>query len=283
MKQFKALMIKEWTTHRGTLLVPVWVTLALYGVSILGLVISLIKTGALTFSTAGMNQLPSAQLDLIAWYSVAGMVSLLGVLTVFLAMGISDGMLNGDRRKRCEIFHLSQPVSLLKIMAAKFAALFSGSMLVLLALVLFNSMVISAFMSHYMGSSFWVGIGGGLVAFLGGICSYLFAVSLVWFFSCVFRHKPILMALLIISGIEVSIHLLNYLVGWSIPSLWQYLAKLMNLTVRAAQVGGTKIQSVNLVTKGLDGIFNQDNLIRLVLTAVFLSGGYLFYKRREVV
>ena len=58
MKQFKALIRKEWQTHRSTILIPLWFTGAVYVIGILGLMINFIREGRLTIVTGGMKWVP---------------------------------------------------------------------------------------------------------------------------------------------------------------------------------------------------------------------------------
>lgn len=285
MKQFKALLKKEWHTHKGSFLAPVWVTLAIYGVFLIGLLISYAKGNFanISLNPAGIPAMSADQTNVLGWMAVAGTAILLGFITTMIGFGLTDGLINGDRRKRCEIFHLSQPVPLVKMLAAKHAALMLGALGMVFALTLVNSAVLAVAMKSIVGCDFWFCFSGGLFGFVSVVFSYLFATSLMWLFASLFRNKLFLILVLTISGIEASIHLLNYLVGWSIPSLWSYVLRMLNFTIRSAEVSGTKITSALLLQNSWGGLLSVDNIMRVVYSAIFLISGYFIQKHREVL
>ncbi|MDZ4182350.1 MAG: hypothetical protein U1B83_05675 [Candidatus Cloacimonadaceae bacterium] len=282
MKQFKALMIKEWRTQRNTFMASIWFTSVMYGMVLIALVISLFKSGVIHTANLEIASLGMAERNMISFYANAGVAALLGFVATLQGVTVADVIINGDYRKRCGIFHLSQPVSLLKIMSAKYASLIGFCLAILIGLNLFNSVVISSVMSIKLGSGFFIGMLGALVATIQTVFSFVFSVSLVWLFATAFKKNPLLMGLLIVGGIEASIHVLNYFAGLNIPSLWMYIMRLAELSVKFDASSSDPSRLSDLPAYGKLNIFNWYNLQRVVYAVIFFFAGYHLFRRREI-
>ncbi|HNX37996.1 MAG TPA: hypothetical protein PL124_06325 [Candidatus Cloacimonadota bacterium] len=285
MKQIKSLFIKEWQTHRMSFLMPLWFTLGVYVIGLLGWILSLIKGSGMSFQTEFIGVKP-AMADIILWGSTTGTTIMLGIVAMITAITLADSTINGGFKRKCEILHLSQPVSLVKIVGTKYLFGIFGSILILGVLSLVNSVVISLFTGYFTSSHIYYGMVGWLQGLISISFSILFLGSLWWFFAGLFRRKSFFMGMLVILGIQAAISILNYTAGLHIPSLTGYLAKLSMISINFSP-GHSSLPGLASVDKYIGmqwaEIWDWDSLLKVIYSAVFCVGGFLLYRRREVV
>lgn len=130
MKQFKTLLIKELRTHKNNLLIPVWATASAYLLILIALIIGYFKFGAEVIQLDIPAAASSNDIAIMYWAANMVIASLIGFASFIGGLGMADNMLNDDYKKKCEIFHLSQPVSLIKILGSKLTILVESQMLV---------------------------------------------------------------------------------------------------------------------------------------------------------
>lgn len=285
MNQFKALLRKEWQTHWKNFLVPVWFCLGVYLIAFLGWILSLVKGGDMSFIQAGSG-LTADMANSALWIGVTTTTALLGFVGIINSISLADNLINGGYKRKCEILHLSQPVSLLKILGTKYVFMTLGSILLLAALNLLNSLGLSLLAGYYTPAQFSFGFIAWLQISLELSLSLLFASSLYWFFAGVFTRSSFFMGALVIAAIQATTSILNYMAGLKIPSLAMYLAKLSTVTLN---VGGEPSHSANLVMtvnhaieSRWDMIWNLDSLMKVLLSAIFFILAYFLIKRREL-
>lgn len=283
MKQFKALVRKEWQTHRGTLLIPLWFTGAVYVIGILGLMINFIREGRLTIVTGGMKV--SAMEASVGLYGVSfAMLMMLGMVSIITAIILADGMINGAFKRKCEILHLSQPVSMLKVLGAKYALLVLGTFALSAALSLVNSFVLSGLLNIWMPVHTYYAMVAWAQGSVGMLLSLLVVASYYWLSAALFKRKSFFMGTLVILGIEIAIAVLNYTGKLGIPSLMDYIAKLIGIQVHIEPHGmnALGLNLDDLIALQWKSVISWLTLQKLVLSAVFVAGGYWFYSRREL-
>lgn len=283
MKQFKAMMIKEWNTHRKTLLVPVWFTLTIYAVILIGLLINLIRGGSFIVS-GDIRGVSVTEMEMINWAVSYGMAIVLGYISIFSGWALADSLLNEDYRKRCEILHLSQPVSLLKILGTKLTLLLGMAMVILFVLVIFNTSVLSILGANMFHVSIITTFTGAIQGFISIMITYFFAVALIWLASSVFKNKSGLYLMLLAFVIELSIQILNRVYGFAIPSLWVYVSRLLFVSFNVqSQPGQLELMMVeDLIAKAWSAIFDTDSMMKLIYGIVFFCSSYFLYRRREI-
>jgi hypothetical protein len=108
MKQFKALLRKEWQTHRFTFLIPSYVVTAFFVFSGLISIYGAIRYGMPDFISIGDTS--RIDPDLVIRGMLYSMSVVLGWFCILSSMQSNENMLNGDYVKNCEIMHNSQPV-----------------------------------------------------------------------------------------------------------------------------------------------------------------------------
>ncbi len=283
MKQCKALFKKEWNTHKASFLIPLWVTGGVYVTALLGWLIKLIKGDGMA-AIVTMQEAAAGSHDLIFYQIGASVTVMLGIVAVITSASLADSVINGGFKRRCEILHFSQPVSFVKIAGVKYFMISLATIMLFGILSLVNAALASLIGQNFLAGDFQYGLMGWLQSFLAVSFTILFAGSLAWFFAGLFKHKSLLMGLLVILGIQVIISILNYIVGWTIPSLTEYLAKLISLQVSIESNGpALQISSLkNVIASGWAAIFSWNSAVKMGLSAVFAVAGAWFYQRREL-
>ena len=281
MKQFKALLIKEWQTHWATLIAPAWFVCGVYAIGILGLILNLLKG---TGSVQVWGSIPLGMENYILWSSSAGLTMLLGSVGIISAIILADSMLNGGYKRHCEILHLSQPVSLIKIVGAKYLMLTLGMIIQIAAITFVNVLVLSLLMGYNSGASMYVGLSGWIQGFIEIALSLLFTSSLYWFFAGLFKRKSFFMGTLTILAIQVAISILNWTAGFQIPSFLGYIGRLAAVNISFDPSSAT-VNSAN-ITALIDSHWQQfmvwDTVMKLVYSIIFYFGGFFLYKHREL-
>lgn len=283
MKQFKALLLKEWRTHWTSILTPAWFTGGVYAIALLGLILGLIKGNGINFNSMS-GDFPAGMASFMLWTSTAGATMLLGSIGIISAIALADSMLNGGFKRRCEILHLSQPVKISKIVMAKYTIIIGGTIIMLAVLSLLNSLVISAAFAYFAKTHLYFGLCGWLQGSIEISLSLIFVASMYWFFAGLFKRKSFFMGTLTILAIQATISILNYTAGLHIPSLLQYIGRLasVNLSVNAQQVAQELTNATALIDSKWQQMLSWDTVLKIIYAVIFYFGGFLLYKRREL-
>lgn len=283
MKQCKALFKKEWDTHKTAFLIPLWVTGGVYVTVLLGWLIKLIKGDGMA-AIVTMQEAAAGSHDLIFYQIGASVTVMLGIVAIITSVSLAESLINGGFKRRCEILHFSQPVSFVKIAGVKFLMISLATILLFGLLSFVNAALASLIGQKFLAGDFQSGLMGWLQSFIAVSFTILFAGSLAWFFAGLFKRKSLLMGLLVILGIQVIISILNYIVGWTIPSLTEYLAKLISLEVSLeSNMPMQQIPSIKgIVASGWNSIFSWTSAVKIGLSAVFAVAGAWLYQRREL-
>jgi len=284
MKQCKALIRKEWQTHKGSILIPLWFTGAIYVMGLLGLIINYIREGRITIVTGGMKV--SAMEASAGLYGVThALMAMLGMVSIITAVILADGMINGAFKRKCEILHLSQPVTMLKVLGSKYALLILGSVILMMGLSLINSLVLVGLANFWMPVNTYYAMVAWLQGSIGITLSLLVVASYYWLSAAVFKRKSFFMGTLVILGIEVAIAILNYTARLGIPSLMEYIGSLVTIQVYPGPQTGNPFGPLlldSIITRQWQSFVSWQTLLKLVYSAVFFLGGYWFYNRREL-
>jgi len=159
-----------------------------------------------------------------------------------------------------------------------------GLILLLGAVSLLNSLIISASASYFSGARFSLGLQGWLQSWIELSVTLVLLSSLFWFFAGLFRRKSFFKGLLVIFGIQIAIEILNWTAGLEIPSLLRYLLDLIAVQVSRdatpALVDSSTLTAV--VSARWQHIFTWQILLKLLYSAIFGLGGSWLYRRREV-
>lgn len=283
MKQLKALAIKEWRTNRSTLLIPLWFTLGAYAIGLLGLIIGLVK-GQYSQMLISVQNVPSGMGNFLVYSSVYGVMVMLGSVAIISAITLSDSMINGGFKRKCEILHLSQPVSLIKIISVKYAMLTFGTILLFAGLGLVNSLVISFVQAYYTSAHIYFGLIAWFQATIEISLSLIFLASIYWFFAGVYKRKSFFFGTLTILGIQAAISIWNYTAGLHIPSLLGYIVRLgsIQFNVQPSHLNGGINRVLMLCEGKWQHLLSWDSVLKLLYSSVLFVAGYFLYKRKEL-
>ncbi|MCB5262020.1 MAG: hypothetical protein LHW64_01695 [Candidatus Cloacimonetes bacterium] len=274
MKQFKALLIKEWHTHKFVFLVPSLVL----GVSFLLLslisIYARIRYGILPEINAGAAGEISLIVVLRNLHYLVSVIA--GGFCVFVSVQLTEHLLNQDYIKKCEIMHHSQPVSLIKILAAKYVFSVPLMLVQFLVLAIASSLILST-VAAFIGYNTW---GLGLAAVLSPslliFISMMTFSSVMWLFSCTFRKQAALKLILSLLIIDL---LRLWLSHWGAVDLFSpmaYYQAALILPFSILSIQGAEFSFI------LESVFSQQNLIRLGVSVLMYIAGYFLYKRREL-
>jgi hypothetical protein len=283
MKQLKALAIKEWRTNRSTLLIPLWFTLGAYAIGLLGLIIGLVK-GQYSQMLISVQNVPSGMGNFLVYSSVYGVMVMLGSVAIISAITLSDSMINGGFKRKCEILHLSQPVSLIKIISVKYAMLTFGTILLFAGLGLVNSLVISFVQAYYTSAHIYFGLIAWFQATIEISLSLIFLASIYWFFAGVYKRKSFFFGTLTILGIQAAISIWTYTAGLHIPSLLGYIVRLgsIQFNVQPSHLNGGINRVLMLCEGKWQHLLSWDSVLKLLYSSVLFVAGYFLYKRKEL-
>lgn len=281
MKQFKTLLIKEYRTHRIVFLIPAIFLAATYLFLLVSFIIGWIKMGDIS-STIRVSNANPAEITAVIWGANFICAMILGWAAIIAGAGLVDHLLNHDFAKKCEIFHLSQPVSLKSIMGAKASLLLGGELVLTAILVLINGLILGIIFSLLGFSNPFGGFMAGVQGFLAVCITYIALISVLWLFACLFRKNSGLFIVITISGINIALQILKYFTGWDIYSPMDYIVSSISKPVGLQFASFSQGMVPALTRQAWYGIFSLDSLLRLLASAVMIIMGFIAYHRREV-
>lgn len=286
MKQIKTLIKKEWWTHWTTLLIPTWFSLGVVVISLIGYFWALSKGSIVN----PIMQAPRVGIEfdkLVLWGMGIGGSTILAFIAMISGISLGDAMLNGGNKRRCDIFHLSQPVSLARIVGVKYAMITLGLYLQAALISLIGISVVGPYVASLLRISPAIAYTGVLQGLAAMFLPFLFVNTFFWMFSAIFRHAAFIKAVLSVTGIEIARGILMRLSGVHFPSLADYLAKLSSIGVNTnqhltqqtlASMGG-----VDAVTRYFwSNAFDAYTIQRIGFSILFFIVGYLVFRRREI-
>ncbi len=284
MNKFKALLTKDFQIHKKSFMIPIWVTAAIYFLTLIAGIVAYFKTGI----DINLGDLEFTDVDApvkgITYLTNLFMMSFPSFLCAITAIMLAQSALNEDIKRNFELFHRSQPVSIWARSGSKFIITIGGTWVVLGLIAIFNALIsgiILGYLHFFSFSGFLHGFLQGMIAYmkislvLGGIC---------FFASAIFKDKALLYTLLVLVGVQVLFGVINLLYGIHLPLPFNYLAELMETNVRHYE--GTEFlqQDVSeLISIGWrEVLFNWKTLLQIAFSGVMFVGGTFIYKGKEV-
>lgn len=277
MKQFSALVRKEWQTHKNSFLVPLY---SISGIMLLFGIISAygyIRYGGARFSFQGFPDIEREYMEAIVWNVSVAISGVIGIFCLATINHVNESMLNHDHQKKCEILHSSQPCSAGKIVAAKWSFSFIGMMLQHTVISLFCALLLGGFFA-LMGQHFWLSSIYAALSILPMLLYATFVVnSIIWLFSCIFRRKSSVYSWIFIVGGHI-LHLIikNTWPQLKIPSpllfIFECIARVFKYKSSAGFSWFGNTQSI--------GSWNM--VMQLAVASGLYLLGYYIYKNREI-
>ena len=281
MHKFKALIKKDLQISKKTLMIPLWITAGFY---LLILLISAVAyfTGDLNIDLGNIQGTPpSEMINYIANLAIMGLPGLISLIFIII---LTQGALNENIRNNSELFHRSQPVSIWYQSASRYIVGIAGNWLALLAIALFNFIVIAIILAITDKFIFGIAISGMAQSVISFMKTGLIIGSITFFFSAVFKDKAFLQGLAIIVGVQFLFIILNALMQWHLPLPLSYIMKLVNAstpTTIEPEVFGENVSFyVNEIWKRV--LINWNTLLQVAVSGVLFVGATLIYKSREI-
>ena len=279
MQQIKTLLIKEYRTHKHVFLIPAYFLAGTYAFILIAVLIGWAKMGSIS---TGINLQAVDPHSIATGIWEANFISsmILVWAAIIAGAGLVDNLLNQDYAKKCEIFHLSQPVSLIKIASVKVLFLYGCELAFTLGLVLINSIVIGLLLTFLGFPGPFSGTFAAVQGFIAASITYVALVSIKWFFGCLGKTKSGLIMVMTILGIIIALEILGHFTQMDFYGPLDYI---MGSIVKPTGlfVGGLG-NPPELKVQAWSAIFSLGTLFRFLVSAVLITLGYFLYQRREV-
>ena len=281
MNKFKTLVRKDWIISKKTLLMPFWITAGFYLLIILGIVIAYYKGDVQSNLFDFPVDTPINAISYIANLSVVGFPGLMSIIFIILLM---QGALNEDIRRKCGLFHRSQPVSIWLRTGSKFYVGLIGNWIVLFLIALFTFIVVNIILTTIHQFDVTTAISGMLQAFIAFVKTGLIVGSLTFFCSAIFKDKAFLKGLSILVAVQILFLIFNQMFGWDLPLPISYLIKLMTFDAgQKVLVGIDDFEALNLIKNAWNSIlFNWKTLYQILFSGALFAGATLIYKNKEI-
>ncbi|HOH47642.1 MAG TPA: hypothetical protein PLX59_07335, partial [Candidatus Cloacimonadota bacterium] len=232
MKQFKALILKEWRTHWGVMLTPAWLTAGVLLITLVGFIIAWANGLPMNGGNAEQYMKMAGEYrSLILWAANVFGATMLGFAAFLVMISLPDLLLNSGFKRKCEIFHLSQPVGMSKILFSKYLFMVLGTYIQIILIALVFGTLASLYVNRFVGGDFSYVYNGLALGLIGRFLPLVFLGSLAWFFAALNRKNYLLMAVAIFIGIEIAVRLINFQTGSHIPSINAYIFKLSGMGI----------------------------------------------------
>lgn len=280
MKQSKALLKVHWDSHKKTLLMPLFFMAIIYAISLGSMLLNLIRDGKMLEFASQMDKTVAPifmyQLNLIT-------MTLISFLSGISVLILADGVINGAYKRKCEIMHLSQPVSMLKVLLSKIAFLVKMPFLLFLSLSFFNTVLIGTIFYKEASVKFSFALASWIHSNLWAMLSIMLLASIMWFFATIFKRKSFFMAILVLFGAEIAIIIINYNLKLNIPSIFQYISSLLQTDSNFITENLFFSPNTKLIYKNIfKHFFVWQNLHKLLYSMGFFALGSFIYSQREL-
>jgi len=281
MHKFKALIIKDLQINKKSLLIPIWITIGFFILTMIGASISYFSSDLDVNWSDIPSDIPSDTINYILHLAIVGWP---GLLCIIFTIMLTQSALNEDIRRNCELFHRSQPVSIWLRSLSKFITGIAGNWVVLLAIVLFHFIVVSIILACFRQLALGAAFVGMFQAYLFYIKTGLIIGSITFFFSAVFKDKAFMQGFAILLGVQFLFMILNALYHWNLPLPLSYLYKLVKTTSMLSFESKATVNEISTMIsanwKAL--IFNWKSLLQIAVSGILFTGATLLYKIKEI-
>ena len=281
MHKLKAIMIKDWHINKKSLLIPFWITAGFYAFMLVSVAFAYFK-GDMNFSMINLDTGPPiAEINYIVNMAILGLPGLMSILFIIM---LTQGALNEDIKKNCELFHRSQPVSIWFRTGSKYLMGIAGNWAVMLIIALFNFLVINIILAIFHQFDFYSAINGMVLASISFIKTGLIIGSITFFFSAIFKDKAFFQGFAILLGIQFFFMIVNAMFNWHLPLPLTYLFKLVKLNpMQGLENDVTSLSIKNHISIAWNSIlFNWKTLIQLAFSGALFAGATWIYKNKEI-
>ncbi len=281
MHKFKALMIKDWFTHKKMVLVPFWITLGFYVFILLGAAVAYFK-GDINLQLSNIQA--SENLAAISYVINSGIVILPGLISLILTIILTQGALNEDIQNNSELFHRSQPVSIWFRSGSKFAFGIASNWLVLIIIALINFVVINIILAIFQQFEFYPAFAGLIQTLIKYMKLGLIIGSLAFFCSSIFKDKAFFQGFAITLAVQILFLILNTIYHWNLPLPLSYIIELIKNSPLQELNDDITMKQMNLyiANNWKVMLINWKTVIQIVVSGMLFTAGTLIYKNKEI-
>lgn len=271
-------------------MVPVWIMMGIYALLIIGIIVGLVKDGKIIQGEFDRMIVSEANV----WIYFLNTVIALGPMAIMIlfSSSIIINMLNEDFKSKCAIFHLAQPVSLVKMLGAKLLLVIIATLSISSALALFNAIVFNIGFAVVQPVNVYYGFLGYFQTMLVTIFPAIYLITMSMMFASFTIKRPQIFIPIII-GIEGAIKFINALTILEIPSLSVALFTLAFSKLSVNVFDGQKLKyqmgsngEFDILKQSIQemwlNLFDMVNVYRILLSVAFIVIAYFMYKRRDV-
>lgn len=287
MSKFQALVKKDALIAKKTLLIPLWITLGFYLLTIISMIVAIIKGDFSMHFFNGIEDamIPGPAISYVVGYTILSFASFLFILFTIL---IAQGALNEDLRRNVELFHRSQPVSVWQRVLSKFSVAVLGNWAVMVVIGLVNMFIASVLLAYIGSYSFGYMLVGFLQALVVMLKYGILSGSIALFCSALFKDKAFIKGLAVVAGFNLFVVIVNIWFGWNLPNPWIYVMKLINIEVFPRDISGMgDLSSIAALHQFIASrwhmiVLNWHALLQMVISAAFFAGSVIIYDHKEV-
>lgn len=237
MKAFQALLVKDCHTHKKLLLVPVWIILALYLLTLVMIVYAALHNpDSITVGGVPNEFLNNPDLNRMVSFALQAGLFLGFIGLVFAIPTAISGsiLLNGDIKGKCELFHRSQPVSVWQVTASRFIVGIGGMLALALGIGLLQYLAGNLLLVIFtpLRVDWWLSLNGMLLGWAHLSVSLLVLGSVCFLLSSVFKDNAFGKGALVLAAVELAVHAANYFLKAGIPSPFGLLRDLVMSNLR---------------------------------------------------
>ena len=290
MSQIKTLIVKEYWTHKKSMLTPAFIQGGIYAVILILVIIAFFnKSFSITTLQSEISGTGITHHNLIFWIIGFFSTALPGLLVIFTCGGVVGSIVNDDYRKNCILFHSSFPVSMMKRILSKFFVTISSTLAMVFLLSLFNIIIQMPFAIYLINDiniihMIYYNLLGMTQAITLYFVSAVLIICLQWFFSAVYNEKTasksasIIAALIAVSFIIAK--LFNFL-----PQLMSFIHRIIRfflptISIHFDEILAENMQLRNLILQNWANFFSTETLLRLLFAFIFFAiGSFILYKR----
>jgi hypothetical protein len=288
MKQFKALIIKDFNIYKKNFFTVTIVFLAMY---LLGLATTLIgyyhNSGHIHifFNQLSLHSDDISNFDLskASYIFNASLAAFISFFFLIFTINISGNALNSDYEYKCALFHRNLPINIWKISGSRFIVTIFGSFLTLLVLLLFTSLLSNIIFASFVKISIVYSLLGILKVVLPYLINSLLLASIGFFFSSIFKRKAVGKGILILALIHFSIVYLNFLFGLHIPYFLLELGKTISFHVDSHTFSQITNQTFGKIFSNIfTSLFSFQTLLKIVYAGILFVISTLIIKYKEI-
>jgi hypothetical protein len=308
MRVLAALVIKDLQANKKSLMIPIWFLLGSYVLLAFTMIVtSATGRGNMAFSfippewlqNANIQKMMSFIMQIVVFFSFYGLV-----FAISMAL-LSSTMLNQDIKHKCELFHRSQPVSILKITTSRYIAGIGGPLGLAFIIGIINMLLSISLVSIFtpMHVNMWMSLNGFMLSWLHFCVAMMVFGSILFVFSAIFKENAFGLGLCGFGVLHILAFILNKIYGWKVPLMLNELYKLIMSGILKVQLSFPSMEEFGItsVRPGGEGfdlskfaiphsflpnlwatLFTGEIAFKLFFCVCMFVLAYYIYQKREV-